>query len=94
MKAWGELQGIYCNISTFRILDMHSKLTVALDVAKGMNYLHTLPQPIIHRDLNSHNILLDDMGHAVVADFGGWYHEYTVNIKAQVQIEKVKTNLG
>lgn len=39
-------------------LDMITKLNVALDVAKGMLYLHTLPQPIIHRDLNSHNILL------------------------------------
>lgn len=50
---------------------MQSKLTVATDVAKGMAYLHNLPQPIIHRDLNSHNILLDENGHAVVADFGG-----------------------
>lgn len=59
---------------------MQSKLTVATDVAKGMAYLHNLPQPIIHRDLNSHNILLDENGHAVVADFGGtlkssFYHE-------------------
>ena len=35
-----------------------------------MNYLHSLPQPIIHRDLNSHNILLHEEGRAVVADFG------------------------
>ena len=54
-----------------RLIDVHSKLTIALDVAKGMDYLHTLPQPIIHRDLNSHNILLDEHGRAIVADFGG-----------------------
>ncbi|CAH1787041.1 unnamed protein product [Owenia fusiformis] len=53
-----------------RLIDLHSKLTISLDVAKGMDYLHTLPQPIIHRDLNSHNILLTENGHAVVADFG------------------------
>lgn len=53
-----------------RVIDLQSKLTVATDVAKGMAYLHNLPQPIIHRDLNSHNILLDENGHAVVADFG------------------------
>ena len=35
-----------------------------------MNYLHSLPQPIIHRDLNSHNVLLHEQGRAVVADFG------------------------
>ena len=54
-----------------RVIDLQSKLTIASDVARGMAYLHNLPQPIIHRDLNSHNILLDENGHAVVADFGG-----------------------
>ncbi|XP_029393231.1 serine/threonine-protein kinase TNNI3K isoform X5 [Mus pahari] len=53
-----------------RILDLQSKLIIAVDVAKGMEYLHSLTQPIIHRDLNSHNILLYEDGHAVVADFG------------------------
>ena len=46
------------------------QLNIAQDVSKGMNYLHSLPQPIIHRDLNSHNILLHEEGRAVVADFG------------------------
>ncbi|KAI4872317.1 hypothetical protein NFI96_027744 [Prochilodus magdalenae] len=53
-----------------RIIDLQSKLIIAIDVAKGMEYLHNLTQPIIHRDLNSHNILLYEDGHAVVADFG------------------------
>ncbi|KAH9512436.1 Serine/threonine-protein kinase tnni3k [Bulinus truncatus] len=53
-----------------RLIDVQSKLTIALDVAKGMEYLHNMPLPIIHRDLNSHNILLEENGHAVVADFG------------------------
>ncbi|XP_035683124.1 serine/threonine-protein kinase TNNI3K-like isoform X1 [Branchiostoma floridae] len=53
-----------------RVIDLQSKITVALDVAKGMEYLHNLKQPIIHRDLNSHNILLHESGHSVVADFG------------------------
>ena len=53
-----------------RLIDIHSKLTIAVDVARGMEYLHNMPLPIIHRDLNSHNILLEENGHAVVADFG------------------------
>ncbi|KAK1801007.1 hypothetical protein P4O66_004671 [Electrophorus voltai] len=53
-----------------RIIHLQSKLIIAIDVAKGMEYLHNLTQPIIHRDLNSHNILLYEDGHAVVADFG------------------------
>ncbi|KAK7079735.1 Serine/threonine-protein kinase tnni3k, partial [Halocaridina rubra] len=43
-----------------RSIDTLTRLNIASDVAHGMLYLHTLPQPIIHRDLNSHNILLSN----------------------------------
>lgn len=50
---------------------MSLRLSIGVDVARGMRYLHQLPvQAVIHRDLNSHNILLHDTGRAVVADFG------------------------
>uniref|UniRef100_A0A8C1N051 TNNI3 interacting kinase n=1 Tax=Cyprinus carpio TaxID=7962 RepID=A0A8C1N051_CYPCA len=64
--------GSLCSLDVFtsRIIDLQSKLIIAIDVAKGMEYLHNQTQPIIHRDLNSHNILLYEDGHAVVADFG------------------------
>ncbi|WOL14651.1 serine/threonine-protein kinase STY17-like [Canna indica] len=43
----------------------------ALDIARGMNYLHEhKPDAIIHRDLEPSNILRDDTGHLKVADFG------------------------
>ena len=32
---------------------------MALDAAKGMNYLHTSDPPVIHRDLKSPNLLVD-----------------------------------
>lgn len=36
-----------------------------------MRYLHSIiERPVIHRDLNSHNVLLNANGQAVVADFG------------------------
>ncbi|EGW05981.1 Serine/threonine-protein kinase TNNI3K [Cricetulus griseus] len=43
-----------------RILDLQSKLIIAVDVAKGMEYLHSLTQPIIHRDLNRYLALVND----------------------------------
>ncbi|XP_044481480.1 receptor-like kinase TMK3 [Mangifera indica] len=47
------------------------RLTIALDVARGMEYLHNLArQTFIHRDLKSSNILLDDDFRAKVSDFG------------------------
>lgn len=46
-------------------------LRFAMDIARGMNYLHqNRPEAIIHRDLEPSNILLDDSGHLKVADFG------------------------
>lgn len=43
-------------------------LRVAIDVSKGMNYLHQ--NNIIHRDLKAANILMDENDVVKVADFG------------------------
>lgn len=52
-------------------LDWMKRLNIALDSAKGLTYLHELADPpIIHRDIKSNNILLDDHLTAKVADFG------------------------
>lgn len=52
-------------------LDWMKRLKLTLDSAKGLTYLHELANPpIIHRDVKSVNILLDDHLNAKVADFG------------------------
>jgi serine/threonine protein kinase len=43
---------------------------VALDVALGINYLHTRRPPLLHRDLKSPNVLLSEEGVAKIADVG------------------------
>lgn len=47
-----------------------TKIRIALEIAKGVNYLHSFDPPILHRDLKSLNILLDKNFQVKIADFG------------------------
>ncbi|XP_028948303.2 serine/threonine-protein kinase CTR1-like isoform X3 [Malus domestica] len=51
-------------------LDENSRLKMAHDVAKGMNYLHRHKPPIVHHDLKSPNLLVDKHYTVKVCDFG------------------------
>ncbi|XP_045828614.1 receptor protein kinase TMK1 [Trifolium pratense] len=52
-------------------LAWNRRLIIALDVARGVEYLHSLAhKSFIHRDLKPSNILLGDDMRAKVADFG------------------------
>lgn len=47
------------------------RLSIALDVARGLEYLHYgASPPVVHRDIKSCNILLDQSMRAKVTDFG------------------------
>ncbi|XP_002962883.2 probable serine/threonine-protein kinase SIS8 [Selaginella moellendorffii] len=51
-------------------LDRRRRLQMALDVAEGMNYLHSCKPVIVHRDLKSPNLLVDRNWVVKVCDFG------------------------
>ncbi|KAI4327002.1 hypothetical protein L6164_019509 [Bauhinia variegata] len=53
-----------------QILDIRRRLRMALDVARGMNYLHHRNPPIVHRDLKSSDLLVDKNWTVKVGDFG------------------------
>ncbi|XP_048621884.1 receptor-like kinase TMK2 [Brassica napus] len=58
---------------SLRPLDWTTRLSIALDVARSVEYLHTLAlqnQSYIHRDLKPPNILLGDDLRAKASDFG------------------------
>ncbi|XP_024520866.1 serine/threonine-protein kinase CTR1 isoform X1 [Selaginella moellendorffii] len=52
------------------ILDEKRRLRMALDVARGVNYLHRSKPAIVHRDLKSPNLLVDKYLTVKVCDFG------------------------
>ena len=59
---------------------------ISLDVVLGLNYLHLIqPDPIIHRDISSANVLLEELPHskwrAKLTDYG------SVNVVRQVRTE-------
>ncbi|GKD33795.1 dual specificity protein kinase splA-like protein [Tanacetum coccineum] len=63
--------------SLFRILqrnttrlDWRRRLYMAMDIARGMNYLHHCTPPIVHSDLKSSNLLVDKNWTVKVDDFG------------------------
>ncbi|XP_042055000.1 integrin-linked protein kinase 1-like isoform X1 [Salvia splendens] len=52
-------------------LDSLTAVAYALDIARGMNYLHQhKPHAIIHRDLTPRNVLQNEAGRLKVTDFG------------------------
>ncbi|XP_050381476.1 probable receptor-like protein kinase At1g80640 isoform X2 [Argentina anserina] len=73
------------------VLTWHLRLKIAVDVARGLEYLHEhCNPPAVHRDLKSSNILLDSNFNAKLSDFG-----LTVNsgLKSKENI-KLSGNLG
>eukprot|EP00027_Filamoeba_sp_ATCC50430_P014693 CAMPEP_0168578360 /NCGR_PEP_ID=MMETSP0413-20121227/21288_1 /TAXON_ID=136452 /ORGANISM="Filamoeba nolandi, Strain NC-AS-23-1" /LENGTH=599 /DNA_ID=CAMNT_0008612195 /DNA_START=126 /DNA_END=1925 /DNA_ORIENTATION=- len=69
---------MYCSLYSFVREDMDLlnslpklRWNIAFDIARGINYMHTRNPPILHRDLSSKNVLLQQTSYsAKVADFG------------------------
>eukprot|EP00918_Siedleckia_nematoides_P002348 GHVU01005328.1.p1 GENE.GHVU01005328.1~~GHVU01005328.1.p1 ORF type:complete len:274 (+),score=31.63 GHVU01005328.1:899-1720(+) len=57
---------LYNNSSS---LNWETKMKIAMDIAKGVEYLHTKPS-VVHRDVKPANIVLDGKGNAKICDFG------------------------
>ncbi|KAK3021824.1 hypothetical protein RJ639_047179 [Escallonia herrerae] len=71
MMHSGSLESQLHGLSQGSALTWHLRMKVALDVARGLEYLHErCNPPLIHRDIKSSNILLDSNFNAKLSDFG------------------------
>ncbi|CAI5722681.1 unnamed protein product [Hyaloperonospora brassicae] len=70
-------------------LSWPTKLRLALGISHGIQYLHNANPPMIHRDLKSPNVLVDDSWHAKIADFGTLRFSEIVSSAAQLQASQV-----
>lgn len=71
-SMWGVLR-------TNRSMDEATRFGFVNDTAKGMSYLHNFQPPILHRDLKSPNLLVDNQFNIKISDFG------LARVKAHVQ---------
>ncbi|KAK9107806.1 hypothetical protein Syun_023817 [Stephania yunnanensis] len=67
----GSLASILRDDKEATQLDWVKRVKIIKGVAHALSYMHhDCPQPIIHRDITSNNVLLDEEFNACVSDFG------------------------
>lgn len=65
----------WCNNGTImQYLERHGaepdRMALMMQVASGVSYLHNMKPVVVHGDLRGTNILISDVGHALITDFG------------------------
>ena len=51
-------------------LRLQQQMQLCLDIATGLEFLHSQNPPVVHRDLSAKNVLLDEAGRAKIGDLG------------------------
>jgi hypothetical protein len=65
-----ENGSLYAYLKRNKYISWKVLLNFCHDIAAGLHYLHTLRQPIVHRDVKSLNILVNSNLNAKLCDFG------------------------
>ena len=65
---YGNLEDmLLCGMNEHPVIKQWDRrFQMALEIAKGMNYLHSLQPPIIHRDLKTKNVVVSNTYHCKV----------------------------
>ncbi|KAK9939369.1 hypothetical protein M0R45_016066 [Rubus argutus] len=61
----------FLGVELENLLTWKERLQIAVDAAQGLDYLHNgCKPPIVHRDMKTSNILLNEKMQAKICDFG------------------------
>ena len=63
-------EGLTSVVEKYPNIPIYVKLSMLLDVSRGLWYLHTHHPPIVHRDLSPNNVLLTSQFVAKISDLG------------------------
>uniref|UniRef100_H3A4C8 Receptor-interacting serine/threonine-protein kinase 2 n=1 Tax=Latimeria chalumnae TaxID=7897 RepID=H3A4C8_LATCH len=66
----GSLDQLLHEKDHYPVLVWPLRIRILYEVALGVNFLHNMNPPLLHHDLKTQNILLDDEFHVKIADFG------------------------
>jgi len=61
---------LHGSLASQKALPWSIRMSIAIETADALAYLHAVEPQIIHRDVKTNNILLDSNFHVKVADFG------------------------
>ncbi|KAK6118040.1 hypothetical protein DH2020_048205 [Rehmannia glutinosa] len=90
----GSLQDCLFHKKSEELRNWDKRFSIALNIARGLEYLHHYcDPPIIHGDIKPSNILLDEGFNAKIGDFGLARFKVEDNVIVEVEVKK-ESNLG
>jgi len=65
-------------------IDWPLKIDMSIDISRGMTYMHNMKPSMVHRDLKTNNILLDEHNRCKITDFGTVITKHNLNDKNDI----------